>query len=91
MKIFFNKVFFLMLLLNTFLTGSPFTYKQLYEHCIQIKRNIIAIQDIRSHRDDQIEAAITLYLEKIPTEAARNLLDDFKKSNFNFELLWMIQ
>lgn len=82
---------FLILFLSCSLYGSAqFSYDQLYAHCEQIRSKIIAMKDVRMNQKDQIETAITLYLKKVGTLTAYQLLTELQENDFDFDLFYLI-
>lgn len=60
-------------------------YYKLLRHCKMIKDEQIIIADHRINIKDAIQTSITLYLQNIDTFAARVLLRDLEKNNFELK------
>lgn len=58
-------------------------YQSLLHSCKMIKQNMKAIADHRLTIEDAVETSITLYLQGVPGEVAKILLEDIKKNGFN--------
>lgn len=59
-----------------------YEYQSLLHSCKMIKQNMKAIADHRLTIEDAVETSITLYLQGVPGEVAKILLEDIRKNGF---------